>query len=176
MWQVLRGNFRTEPETPNLLSTSVDIRLNTSIGVARLVSPIFWYLSLSVSAFNPCQGRLPLKKYMNMCPNAWIRSSLVSFISTIYSHLKIIPPTLFFPKVSIYWHVSGGTSKALVLSVKLFKCYQNPHNTTVSNNSLIILEIRLAGLLLSTYVLPLSYKKTTNYNQILLILYNFLDL
>lgn len=48
----------------------------TSIGVDLFVSPIFWYLSLSVSAFKPCQGKLPLRKYMNMCPRA-SKSSLL---------------------------------------------------------------------------------------------------
>lgn len=42
----------------------------TSIGVALFVSPIFWYLSLSVSAFKPCHGSEPLKKYINICPKA----------------------------------------------------------------------------------------------------------
>ncbi len=49
---------------------------NTSIGVARFVSPIFWYRSLSVSAFKPCHGSEPLRKYINMCPNA-SKSSLL---------------------------------------------------------------------------------------------------
>ena len=90
---------------------------NTSIGVARLVSPIFWYLSLSVSAFNPCQGRFPLKKYMNMWPNACknIKFNILKIIFLIFN-LKIIPSTLLLPQVSIYRHVSGCPSKALVLS------------------------------------------------------------
>jgi hypothetical protein len=43
---------------------------STSIGVALFVSPIFWYLSFSVSALRPCQGKLPLRKYINICPRA----------------------------------------------------------------------------------------------------------
>lgn len=42
----------------------------TSMGVALFVSPIFWYLSLSVSAFKPCHGNEPRKKYINICPKA----------------------------------------------------------------------------------------------------------
>lgn len=40
------------------------------MGVARFVSPIFWYLSFSVSALRPCHGNEPRKKYMNMWPSA----------------------------------------------------------------------------------------------------------
>ena len=36
---------------------------SSSIGVFSFVWPIFAYFSLLVAAFNPCQGRLPLKKY-----------------------------------------------------------------------------------------------------------------
>lgn len=42
----------------------------TSIGVARFVSPIFWYRSFSVSALSPCHGNEPRRKYMNMWPSA----------------------------------------------------------------------------------------------------------
>lgn len=38
--------------------------------MALFVSPIFWYRSFSVSALRPCHGKLPLKKYINICPRA----------------------------------------------------------------------------------------------------------
>ena len=41
---------------------------NTSTGVSRLASPIFWYRSLIVSAFRPCHGRLPRRKYISRWP------------------------------------------------------------------------------------------------------------
>lgn len=41
-----------------------------SIGVFFFVSPILWYRSLSVSAFRPCHGNMPRRKYMNMWPSA----------------------------------------------------------------------------------------------------------
>lgn len=46
------------------------MRVLTSIGVARFVSPIFWYRSFSVSALSPCHGNEPRRKYMNMWPSA----------------------------------------------------------------------------------------------------------
>ena len=48
---------------------------STSTGVSRLASPIFWYRSLIVSAFRPCHGRLPRRKYINRWPSD-SRSSL----------------------------------------------------------------------------------------------------
>ena len=40
------------------------------IGVDCFFSPIFSYFCLLVAAFNPCQGRPPLRKYMKTCPIA----------------------------------------------------------------------------------------------------------
>jgi hypothetical protein len=34
------------------------------------VSPIFWYRSFSVSAFSPCHGSEPRRKYINIWPSA----------------------------------------------------------------------------------------------------------
>ena len=55
-----------ENSTLKLNYTPGKFSQSTSMGVDLFVSPIFWYLSLSVSAFSPCQGRLPRRKYMNM--------------------------------------------------------------------------------------------------------------
>jgi len=39
------------------------------IRVVCFFSPIFSYFCLFVAAFNPCQGKLPLRKYMKTCPS-----------------------------------------------------------------------------------------------------------
>lgn len=57
-----------------------------SIGVARFVSPIFWYRSFKVSALRPCHGRLPRRKYKNIWPRASRSSRRLCSVKEKYSN------------------------------------------------------------------------------------------
>lgn len=83
MLQILRDGFHREPKPKKKKKNDIkyeqqkknpyncpNTTVQTSIGVARFVSPIFWYRSLSVSAFKPCHGSDPLRKYINIWPKA----------------------------------------------------------------------------------------------------------
>lgn len=63
-------DFFSFPSMHARLTTPQRLLVLTSIGVARFVSPIFWYRSFSVSALSPCHGNEPRRKYMNMWPSA----------------------------------------------------------------------------------------------------------
>ena len=65
-----RNGWRVSHSVPHSLLLPGKFSQRTSMGVDLFVSPIFWYLSFSVSALSPCQGRLPRRKYMNMWPSA----------------------------------------------------------------------------------------------------------
>ena len=98
----------------------------TSMGVALFVSPIFWYLSFRVSAFSPCQGRDPRRKYMNMWPRASCEQDIQFRDRYQHSCLvenkgsttnQIIPSALFLAEMSVDTHISGGSRQRLVFPV-----------------------------------------------------------
>ena len=54
----------------------------SSILVFILVSLIFLYFNYLVSAFKPCQGSFPFRKYIKTCPSP-SRSSLLDYSTPI---------------------------------------------------------------------------------------------
>ncbi len=72
------------------------------MGVLRLVSPIFWYLSLSVSALRPCQGSEPRKKVHEH----------------VAERLEIVAATLLLAQMCVDTHVASRAGQTLVLAVR----------------------------------------------------------
>ena len=71
----------------------------TSMGVALFVSPIFWYLSFNVSAFNPCetQNCCQIQSYNFSVQNLPRKVPPEKIHEHVTQCLKVVSPALLFP-------------------------------------------------------------------------------
>ena len=71
----------------------------TSMGVALFVSPIFWYLSFNVSAFNPCETQkcCQIQSYNFSVQNLPRKVPPEKIHEHVTQCLKVVSPALLFP-------------------------------------------------------------------------------